>query len=288
MSVRQEGLALTKEIDEIKAAHKVEKEALSAAFGQMLAEQACHGSLQGWQLIETAPKDGTRVLCWIPARREKSKSYQCVCRWYSPDLAWQTSPYCHDVEPTHWMPLPPPPKVSRGYRFEVEPEVVGDGTIPSSKRITSIGRYFLAQLGQLPKGRLVKLFYLLDWKTALASGKTITGLQWCYNHFGPYLPQVVDMLADSDDIVLHQQNSAMGSEAEYLKLKSTEVSNEELECLSEDERKLADEVIAATKDLNFTDFIKLVYSTYPIRISQKYTELDLPVLAKNYQEDSSE
>jgi hypothetical protein len=158
----------------------------------------------------------------------------------------------------------------------------------SPEKIAAIGRYFLAQLDKLPKARCVKLFYLLDWKAALASGKAITGLTWYYHHFGPYLPEVVDMLVDSGDIILHQQDNAMGSEAEYLTLKAPKASKTREDCLSKEEQNLADEVITATKDLSFTDFIKLVYSTYPIRISQKYTELDLPRLAKSYQPSSSE
>ena len=80
-----------------------------------------------WQPIETAPKDGTWILvsggkagfddymkeieswpqCMVafcePARDEWSRDYWAVCFW---DGGWRT-----DYEsPTHWMPLPEPPK----------------------------------------------------------------------------------------------------------------------------------------------------------------------------------
>jgi len=82
-----------------------------------------------WQLIETAPKDGSMFICWVDAKR-----------WSSPD--GNDSSYEHDVSQadfcwwrraidgygdgyfdpscgqigdwqhvTHWMPLPPPPKL---------------------------------------------------------------------------------------------------------------------------------------------------------------------------------
>ena len=50
-----------------------------------------------WQPIETAPKDGTRILMW--SQKHSSVSYDSwadFCRMNNPSF-------------THWMPLPPPP-----------------------------------------------------------------------------------------------------------------------------------------------------------------------------------
>lgn len=63
-----------------------------------------------WQSIETAPKDGRRILlgyadsyaeegCWRPACAMGSAG------WYSSS----DMPYTNVKHPTHWMPLPPPP-----------------------------------------------------------------------------------------------------------------------------------------------------------------------------------
>lgn len=58
----------------------------------------------GWQLIETAPKNGRRILLW--------------CRdWHAPSTGqfyWQSFKLHDDLPewkdaPTHWMPLPLPP-----------------------------------------------------------------------------------------------------------------------------------------------------------------------------------
>lgn len=58
-----------------------------------------------WQPIETAPRDGTRVLAWS-------------ARWQAPSTAqWYGNAWMLDSsigqfvhQPTHWMPLPTPPQ----------------------------------------------------------------------------------------------------------------------------------------------------------------------------------
>ena len=80
--------------------------------------------MSDWQPIETAPRDGTRVLLWFPftltvevpgiawiglwAQRETDEADGNVC-WIEPEHRDECL-----GEPTHWMPLPEPPKEGRG------------------------------------------------------------------------------------------------------------------------------------------------------------------------------
>lgn len=69
-----------------------------------------------WQPIKTAPKDGTEVLLlfadeplWIvaffgPDSQKKSSEICWRCKWDHESL------HQGYEEPTHWMPLPEPPK----------------------------------------------------------------------------------------------------------------------------------------------------------------------------------
>lgn len=71
---------------------------------------ASHEQAQRWQPIETAPKDGTRIICWGP----NLKVAECEWRYeakrgFSEMRGWFRSNQCPEVQPTHWMPLPPPP-----------------------------------------------------------------------------------------------------------------------------------------------------------------------------------
>ncbi len=59
-----------------------------------------------WQTIDTAPKDGTYVLVYRPNWAEA-----ILVGYSGPNYPgeWQTAEGI-PIRPTHWMPLPEPPK----------------------------------------------------------------------------------------------------------------------------------------------------------------------------------
>ena len=68
-----------------------------------------------WQPIETAPRDGTRILAiWLydPTRPECSSQPHAVIYWNG--VGWEEN-MCGQVEPepSHWRPLPEPPLKAR-------------------------------------------------------------------------------------------------------------------------------------------------------------------------------
>ena len=67
-----------------------------------------------WQLIETAPKDGTKILIYEDLGWEKLiYVVRWVDAWVNPSIgAWlEADGEGHATyDPTHWMPLPEPPK----------------------------------------------------------------------------------------------------------------------------------------------------------------------------------
>jgi hypothetical protein len=67
-----------------------------------------------WQPMETAPKDGTRILAWSPAAARHGHFGMKVARWRTAQddagyIGWGE----FNTEfwpPTHWMPLPQAPR----------------------------------------------------------------------------------------------------------------------------------------------------------------------------------
>ena len=65
-----------------------------------------------WQPIETAPKDGTRVLIYQPAGMWRSCNRGAridLAYWHQPGNAEKPGFWMPTSRPTHWMPLPDPP-----------------------------------------------------------------------------------------------------------------------------------------------------------------------------------
>lgn len=61
-----------------------------------------------WQPIETAPKDGTPILVYLPKMQFNSHLHVAT---YHPNLTVIGGCFDFDLpcKPTHWMPLPNPP-----------------------------------------------------------------------------------------------------------------------------------------------------------------------------------
>jgi hypothetical protein len=66
-----------------------------------------------WQPIETAPTDGTAVLCWpfnYSSLFEGKAEPETVIGFFSGDDWWCESNVAKTFEPTHWRPLPSSPQ----------------------------------------------------------------------------------------------------------------------------------------------------------------------------------
>ena len=64
-----------------------------------------------WQPIETAPKDGTEILAFATFER---RDFIAVAQWADADPEFPNTVagwfWDYAIRPTHWMPLPEPPK----------------------------------------------------------------------------------------------------------------------------------------------------------------------------------
>lgn len=66
-----------------------------------------------WKPIDTAPRDGTAILVFVPSKFDAGSVLPAA--WADDDEEWQTvgcvyPDESYDVHPTHWMPIPAPPR----------------------------------------------------------------------------------------------------------------------------------------------------------------------------------
>lgn len=153
-------------------------------------------------------------------------------------------------------------------------------------KISNFIKYLLKNYpykSELSASRLTKMLYLADWKSAIEESKQLTDAKWHFNHYGPYVDDFIKIAKDDSDIKVYSTQTMFGGHKQQVELRSD--FNRDIE-LEKNEKKILDFVIESTKSKNYEDFIKLVYSTYPVVSSSKYNDLDLVKMAQEYREIS--
>ncbi|TKW61105.1 MAG: DUF4065 domain-containing protein [Blastochloris viridis] len=130
---------------------------------------------------------------------------------------------------------------------------------------------------ELSLARLTKMVYLADWKTAINQERQLTNIAWYFNHYGPYVDDVENIIVADNEFNIRNTTTPYGTKKNLVEAKAT-ASYE----ISDNVKTVLDEVIEKSSKLYWNDFIRLVYSTYPIRTQPRYSNLDLPSLAAKY------
>lgn len=131
---------------------------------------------------------------------------------------------------------------------------------------------------ELSKARLVKMLYLADWKNSIEHQKQLTNTDWIFNQYGPYVNDIIETIKYDTRFEIIDKTNSYGSPKQLIKV----INNYNILNLNQENKKILDFVINATSVLSYSDFIDLVYSTYPIKVSSKMSELNLVQLANDY------
>lgn len=154
--------------------------------------------------------------------------------------------------------------------------------------ILDIIKYILKKYphkSDLSSSRLTKILYLADWKSAIDNNKQITDASWNFHHYGPYVDDFMKIARNDKDILIKDTCTMFGGKKHQIELSN---SFDEDVNIPEFQKSIIDFVIDKTKNKNYDEFIKLVYSTYPVISSNKYEKLDLVELARQYKKIVSE
>lgn len=149
------------------------------------------------------------------------------------------------------------------------------------KKLHDILAYFCKNThskSDLSKARITKLVYLADWMSATETGEQMTNIQWVFNHYGPYVNDVVEFARTNPDFTVNQTVNDYGSFKEEISL--TDPDRIIPIDLSQTEEKILSKILELTSPMYFNSFIDYIYSTYPVANSERYDVFDLTQLAK--------
>ncbi|WP_323802813.1 Panacea domain-containing protein [Sulfitobacter litoralis] len=147
--------------------------------------------------------------------------------------------------------------------------------------IADIAAYFCQNYphkSELSKTRLTKLVYLADWKNARRFGKQLTPIKWYFHNFGPYVEDVIKAVENDDRFSIVATSNSYGDTKSLIEYSG---SRRGIKGLTDQDISVLDAVIEKTSPMYWKAFIKHVYSTKPIRESDRYRFLDLAALAKD-------
>lgn len=132
---------------------------------------------------------------------------------------------------------------------------------------------------ELSNARVTKMLYLADWHQAINHGRQITDIDWYFDNYGPYVNDVrAEAEADSSLFTARCTNNMYGQPKLMLGLNDRSYTPN----ISNDVKTSLDHVLAQTQKMYWDSFIKLVYSTYPVTSSDRYSYLNLVEKAAEY------
>lgn len=133
---------------------------------------------------------------------------------------------------------------------------------------------------ELSNARVAKMVYLADWKSAIDRDNTMTNIEWLFDNYGPFSYDVYNSVKDDPGFDISYTTNMYGEHKKLIEAKDDVA----YPTLNEQETKILDDIIEMTGPLNWQQFIKLIYSTYPILTQDRYSRLDLVPLAHEYKE----
>lgn len=131
----------------------------------------------------------------------------------------------------------------------------------------------------LSNARVTKMVYLADWHQAIKRGHQVSSINWYFDNYGPYVWDVYNEAKDNTELfTCRDSHNLFGEPKIQLGIKDVQFNPQ----LTAEEKESIDHVIATTKQLNWGAFIRLIYSTFPIMSSERYSRLNLIEKAAAY------
>lgn len=132
---------------------------------------------------------------------------------------------------------------------------------------------------EMSNARVTKIIYLSDWHQAIKFNRQITQINWKFDNYGPYVHDVSETVKKYNDFfnIIGTHNIFGGK-----KIIFTLKNGNYIPHISQEEQESLDYIISATAHLTWDEFIRVVYSTYPIMTTERYSYINLIEKASQY------
>lgn len=141
---------------------------------------------------------------------------------------------------------------------------------------------------ELSNARLTKMIYLADWKNVLKNKEQISNIKWIFNHYGPFVNDVLEEAYNNPDIFNVTSEPNMYGHIKQVINCCNNIDIDLNKIFPIDIKNNLDVIIDKTKSKTWNQFIQYVYSTYPVLTSEKGTELNLIEIEKKYRDAQSD
>lgn len=133
---------------------------------------------------------------------------------------------------------------------------------------------------ELSNARVTKIIYLADWYSSINHHCQLTDISWVYDNYGPFVWDIKNKTEEFPEVFnIKRTTNMFGGDKVLLSLVDEDYEPD----VDEKQRDALKRIIKITKKLNWSEFINVVYSTYPIASSDRYSKLDLVSKAEEYQ-----
>lgn len=146
------------------------------------------------------------------------------------------------------------------------------------KRAADTGHFFsFLRSPELPSEKLARLVFLCDWKHSLDYGGQITDLEWSVSGFDSF-GEVLGEIKEYPEMFELRSQGHVRRRDEVVRLVDESYQPQ----LEDSEKEVADDISEIDRKLNWAEFSQVLYSTYPLLVSQPGRRSNLAELANEY------
>ncbi len=143
-----------------------------------------------------------------------------------------------------------------------------------NERLRQLLVAILGRCGSLSRTNLMKLVYLIDWEYAKRNGRTYTGLEYTFYHYGPFAAEVTQ-IASSAELGFHvvpylSYGGNMGYSHSLLDPNLDDVVG-----LPSEVWYTVDKVFSQVDHRNLEELLEYVYSTEPMQSANRGEVLNM-------------